>query len=337
MCVYFDFFFLFFFLLLLKAQEQLWLSNPSYQLPPSTSTMEIDDNDIEIKDCDVERDSSNDSSKPIKKHSKKKKKKLHKHHKEKHSKIEKIDDTTTKSEFTGKEDYYVDKQPDNSLLTLTKASMKKKDCTRYHVNVKLLGTLPSMQQTKLLRHSSKDKLKRYFHIKSRKAEKIKSETINDDAGAATAVNEVSKAHRLTEDEFTEKTKLFNRSLLTTDISNIDMWLDFVRLQENFYAKITKLQLAERKMEILNKALRDNLGNDRLYHEYVDILEQTYPSFEVSKYLDILIAKGNNHNKFYIVITFQRKGVRHSVVILVLIVVRCCFQQIQPILSYGMHR
>lgn len=45
------------------------------------------------------------------------------------------------------------------------------------------------------------------------------------------------------------------------------------------------------MAILDKALRENAGNDRLYAVYVDVLERTYPSFEVSKLLDGLLAKG----------------------------------------------
>lgn len=77
-------------------------------------------------------------------------------------------------------------------------------------------------------------------------------------------------------------------------NDIDLWLELVRFQEHFYMKMTKIQLAERKMEILNKALRDNPKNDRIYREYVDILEKTYPSFEVSKFLENLIQKGKNN-------------------------------------------
>lgn len=79
--------------------------------------------------------------------------------------------------------------------------------------------------------------------------------------------------------------------LMSNQNDIDLWLELVRFQEHFYMKMTKIQLAERKMEILNKALRDNPKNDRIYREYVDILEKTYPSFEVSKFLENLIQKG----------------------------------------------
>lgn len=86
--------------------------------------------------------------------------------------------------------------------------------------------------------------------------------------------------------------------LMSNQNDIDLWLELVRFQEHFYMKMTKIQLAERKMEILNKALRDNPKNDRIYREYVDILEKTYPSFEVSKFLENLIQKGKRQTYYF---------------------------------------
>lgn len=234
-------------------------------------TVEVSDN----QSNDGDASSHSHSAKKAKKHSKKKKKKEHKRHKEKDTK------SPPKSEFTGKEDYYVDKRADKTFFT--KSSINKEDYARYRVRCHRLGDLTS-QQLLLLRRQSRDKLKRYFNRKQ-KIEKVQ------EPQEADAVDRESKATRLTEDEFTIRTKAFNRSL-GSNPGDVSTWLDFVHFQQHFYMKMTKLQMAERKMEILNKALKSNPANDQLYTEYVDIIEQTYPSFEVSKILEDLLQKGN---------------------------------------------
>lgn len=170
-------------------------------------------------------------------------------------------------------------------------TLKKGDSARYRVNFHHIGTLTA-EQWRILHRRSKDKPRRYFtkHKSSSSAEKTK-----EDGGQSVADDEkeTSKNHRLSEEEFTAKTKIFNKELLA-NVTNIDLWLEFVRFQEHFYMKMSKVQLAERKMEILNRALRDNLSNERLYREYIEIIEGAYPSFEVSTLLDRLIHKGNGH-------------------------------------------
>lgn len=243
----------------------------------------------ERTEADVEIiDSDEDEPQPKqKKHSKKKKKKDHKHHKDKRPKIEPIKNEP-KSEFTGKENYYVDKKPSNSYFSME--TLKRDDSARYRVHFHYVGTLTS-QQWRILHRRSKDKSKRYFT--KHKTDKVKA-TPDGDSGGGTVVDddekETSKNHRLSEEDFTAKTKVLNKNLLSSP-KDIDLWLEYIRFQGHFYMKMTKIQLAERKMEILNKALRDNPSNERLYREYIDILEQTYPSFEVSKFLDTLIQKG----------------------------------------------
>lgn len=109
--------------------------------------------------------------------------------------------------------------------------------------------------------------------------------------------------RLTENEFVNKNRTFNKQL-GENPGNIDLWLEFVQHQDKTPLKATRVQIAERKIDILGKALRENTGNDRLYAVYVDILDRTYPSFEVSKILDGLLAKGKQ-KKLYILEIFVR--------------------------------
>ena len=99
-----------------------------------------------------------------------------------------------------------------------------------------------------------------------------------------------EAKRLTEDEFFNKNKSYNKRL-GENPGDIELWLEFVKHQDLTNMKSTKLQITERKMDILDKALKENPSNDELYKLYIDIIDATYPSFEVSKILDKLLAKG----------------------------------------------
>lgn len=271
----------------MAEKNEDWLTNSSFQVAPNERV----DPDVEIIDSD-------DDEPPAKqkKHSKKKKKKEHRHHKDKQrpksSETQAATKNEPKSEFTGKENYYVDKKPCNSYFSME--TLKRDDSARYRVHFHYVGTLTS-QQWRILHRRTKDKSKRYFT--KHKSDKVKSTVAQpimapegDGGSVVDDEKETSKNHRLSEEEFTAKTKVLNKNLLA-NATDIDAWLEYVRFQEHFYMKMTKVQMAERKMEILNKALRDNPSNERLYREYIDILEQAYPSFEVSKFLETLIQKG----------------------------------------------
>lgn len=213
-------------------------------------------------------------------HKKRKKEpKQHKRKKSKH-KTKSTEAEPPKLEFTGKEDYYVDKKCDRG--NWSRDSLLKTHCPRYRVHVRRLGTL-TPRQWQLLRGSVADRRsKRYFSRKSKRTQ--------DDQDAAKTEIAVRRDMRLTEEEFAMRTKSFNQRL-GEDPGAIDCWLEYVEHQDRFYTKITKLQLTERKMDILNRALRENPDSDRLKRTYVDLIEQTYPSFEVSKILNGLMEKG----------------------------------------------
>lgn len=141
---------------------------------------------------------------------------------------------------------------------------------RYHTFLKTLG------YWRIYRPTSQ---KRYY-VKN-KNERIECGDWND-------------IERLSELEFFEKNKMFNRQL-GEDPGNVDLWLQFVKHQDFTHMKSTKTQIAERKMNILDKALKENAGNERLYKLYVDVIDRVYPSFEVSKILDGLLMKGIKQN------------------------------------------
>lgn len=280
-----------------------WLTNSSFQVNASTAPVaaavaaakpidvQTDDDAVEAIDSDDSTKTqkrSPSSSAAAKKRSKKKKKKRRKAKRAKSDAASADDDddnSTSKIEFTGQEDYYVDKT----------GRMDKCDVARYHVKVRVLGTL-TQRQWRMLYKSKKEKSKRYFvwsvaNTNSGDEADVgakASTSSKDNNNSSTATT--TKIYRLTEDEFIAKSKTFNKRL-ADDSDDIDAWLEHVRFQEHFYMKMTKVQLAERKMEILNRALHENPSNDRLYREYIGILEWAYPSFEVSKFLDNLIKKG----------------------------------------------
>lgn len=118
-------------------------------------------------------------------------------------------------------------------------------------------------------------VKRYF-LKSRK-DKI-------------TVGEWNKEESLSEEDFSIKNKEFNRQL-GENPGNIDLWIQFINHQDMSHMKSTKIQVVERKLDILNKALRENPKNEDLYKLYILTIDRAFPSFEVSKILDQLLSKG----------------------------------------------
>lgn len=269
------------------AEANQWLLNPSFVIPSQQEIVNVQtiasENDETVASTVAPViPTANDSGSSSGEVPDKKNKKEHKHHKRKKTKhkTKSKEPDPPKSEFTGKENYYVDKKRDRD--NWSRDSLHKTDCPRYRVHVRRLGSLTS-RQWQLLRGVNADrKSKRYFSRKNKRTQ--------DDQEATKTEIAVRREMRLTEEEFTLKTKSFNQRL-GEDPSTVDIWLEFVGLQDRFYTKITKLQLTERKMDILNRALRENPDCDQLKRTYVDLIEQTYPSFEVSKILNGLLDKG----------------------------------------------
>lgn len=180
-------------------------------------------------------------------------------------------------EFTGREEYYVDKKWERGYLSVQ--SLHRPACPKYRMYSRPLAPLPrsaAAGRQLLQRYYTKSKLNR---------------TVASGAPDASTNTE----HRLSEDEFIRCNRDFNQRLSHAP-DDIAEWLRFVRHQEQSPQRLTKLQLAERKMDLLNRAIHENMSatsddrRDRLYAEYATVIEHTYPSFEVSKLLDALLAR-----------------------------------------------
>lgn len=130
----------------------------------------------------------------------------------------------------------------------------------------MLGSLPFRKRTLI---------KRYY-VKNKK-DKIECGDWDD-------------KEQLPEEEFTLKNRSFNKRL-GENPGDVDLWLQFVDHQNFTHMKSTKLQIVDRKLDILDKALRENPSNEKLYKLYAEICDRVYPSFEVSKILDKLLLKG----------------------------------------------
>lgn len=265
------------------ADNADWLLNPSFVVPAEPEIVRTEassSNDDEAVAIAPEITTSSEDAEVIHK----KRKKEHKHHKRKKSKHKTKSDEAKvdqpKLEFTGKEDYYVDKKCDRD--NWTRESLHKTSCPRYRVHMRRLGSLTSRQWHLWCGTYADRRSKRYFSRKNKRTQ--------DDIDATKSEIAVRREMRLTEEEFALRTKTFNQRL-GENPSTIDVWLEYVGHQDRFYTKITKLQLTERKMDILNRALRENPDCDQLKRTYVDLIEQTYPSFEVSKILSGLLEKG----------------------------------------------
>ncbi|XP_059622663.1 nuclear exosome regulator NRDE2 [Phlebotomus argentipes] len=168
-------------------------------------------------------------------------------------------------EFTGQENYYVDKKSEIGYLKIDK--LYNPACPRYYTSRVVLGKAPRSENVKY---------RRYFTRKPKK-----SDQVPDKEGK----------YQLSEEEFLEKNKELNAKV-RQEPYNIANWVEFVEFQSLTLVKssTTKVNIAERKMGILDKALTLNPANEELYAVYVDTITAVFPSFEVSKILDRLLAK-----------------------------------------------
>lgn len=171
-------------------------------------------------------------------------------------------------DFQGDEEYYVDKKP--SLHYKTVESLHKPACPRFRKHFRRpLGRSDWNQQM------SKRKIKRYYRYSERQLHQNSAEATERAA--------------LCENEYTEKVGQLNRKTMESPLE-LQPWLDLIELQQQNPYKWTKLLLAERQLDIIQKALIYHSKNDKLYQRYIDIINATHPSFEVSKLIDRLLSK-----------------------------------------------
>lgn len=168
-------------------------------------------------------------------------------------------------EFTGKEEYYVDKKPAKGYSTIE--TLHKPARPRYHVTSKFLGTYKYRRVF--------DKTKRYFTDKSNKLLRNNSNEHIDIISDET--------------EFVLKVKEYNEHLQKYP-NDISMWLEFMNHQSRTCLKVSKTQIAEKKIEIIERALKENPKNSKLFENYIDVITRVLPCDSVSVMVEKLLAK-----------------------------------------------
>ena len=234
----------------------VWLNNESYtvlsELPVSSGSSE----------SSSESDSLEESTKLSLEQPKSKRRKIKASKKEKDLLLA-LPPPPKPLDFDGSEQFYVDKKAERSYLRVEK--LHRPACPNYFTS-RGLG--------RIQRPKKKDEFKRYF---SRKFQKR-------------LARPESSTTQLDEERFLETNKLLNQAT-TENVKNISAWVDLIKFQDQTPLKhVSKTQLAERKMDILNKALTHNPGSDALYETYVNVANQALPSFEVSKIVEKLLSK-----------------------------------------------
>lgn len=198
----------------------------------------------------------------------------HKRHKKEDTKsIVKLPPLPTSTlDFDGSEKFYVDKKSERGYIRVD--TLHRPACPNYYNSYRGLGKFC------ITRKKKKDNFKRYY------SKKFQKRFAEPQSRAGTVPNPTA----IGEDEFLEANKLLNRSTMD-NVKNVSAWLDLVKFQDQTPMKnISKTQLAERKFDILDKALVHNPFSDELYSLYVDIANQVLPSYEVSKIIEKLLAK-----------------------------------------------
>ncbi|KAJ6647678.1 Nuclear exosome regulator NRDE2 [Pseudolycoriella hygida] len=242
-----------------ESKDFSWLTNPSYEKYETPSLSESSS-----KRINEESNEQNEDVEPSTSHSSRSHKKKHKKDRNHRSPKENPKNVDEVMEFDGTEDYYVDKSAERGYLRVE--TLHRPACPRYRVYYNsVVGKNRSQHFWKVRR----------YYLKSKKG-KIE-------------VGEWNKEEKLSEEDFSIKNKEFNRQL-GENPGRIELWIQFIHHQDMSHMKSTKTQVVESKLDILNKALRENPKNEDLYKLYIQVIDRAYPSFEVSKILDQLLAK-----------------------------------------------
>ncbi|XP_005190091.2 nuclear exosome regulator NRDE2 [Musca domestica] len=253
-----------------------WLENTSFPLdvikftaPQGTPNNVIDDYSTSNSDSSVLSHSDSGDSNGEREHKKRKKdKKAKSKKKAKHKTSSRPASPVPTFEplldFTGKEEFYVDKNKAkqyNSIKTLHKPA-----CPRYRVNHYTLG--------RAYGPVGKVKSKRYYHCTKYLDNVEKNDNDN---------------YPLTENEYTSKMSDLNRKTME-NCREIQNWLDLIALQDRNPYKWSRLRIAEKKIDYIEKALNFHPFHKDLYSVYIETITQCYTSHDVSKMLDSLLAK-----------------------------------------------
>lgn len=162
--------------------------------------------------------------------------------------------------LTGDEDFYIDNKSEKIYLTVL--TLARPACPKYYSYSKMIG-----RRKYIFKRSNH---KRYF---TKKLLKIHSEN-------NTFMSDL---------EILSTIKSFN-SHLNHHLNDVDKWIEFVEYQEIALQQSTATEIADKKVQILERALADN-KNDRLLKIYTKLIERIHPADEVSRMVEKMIEKG----------------------------------------------
>ncbi|XP_065360890.1 nuclear exosome regulator NRDE2 [Calliphora vicina] len=258
--------------------QNIWLENNSFDIKTQDlTTIQFKSRQVgvEISDDSSQSSSSSDEDDKNKEHALssneedesrskrfKKSKKKHKHKKSNKSSKKPIE---PQLDFTGQEEFYVDKNKAKQYNTIR--TLHKPACPRYRVYYYTLG--------RNYYNSEKTKPKRYYRFR-------------DECGKGTQ-NVLNSIYALEENEYTSKMGELNRKTMEK-CQDLNSWLELIALQDRNPYKWSRLRVAEKKIDYIQKALIYLPSQEELYRVYIDIITQVYTSHDVSKMLEPLLAK-----------------------------------------------
>lgn len=167
-------------------------------------------------------------------------------------------------DFTGQEEFYVDKNKAKQYNTIK--TLHKPACPRYRVHYHTLG--------KHFYIKEKNKPKRYY--------RYRGDTKGDE-------NVTNSIYALAENEYTLKMGELNRNTIE-NCQDLKSWIELIALQDRNPYKWSRLRVAEKKLDYVQKALIYLPGQEELYKVYIAVITKAYTSHDVSKMLEPLLAK-----------------------------------------------
>ncbi|KAM7358898.1 nuclear exosome regulator NRDE2 [Cochliomyia hominivorax] len=239
-------------------------SSPSGEQNSDDSLQDSRSSEEEYDNKDSSLSSSEEVESKAKKFKKSKSKKKHKHKKSNDSSSRETYEPVL--DFTGQEEFYVDKSKAKQYNTIR--TLHRPACPRYRVYYHTLG--------KRYYEREKSKQKRYYRFRE-----------NNDA--ETNHSHLKPAFALEENEYTTKMGELNRKTIES-CQDLNNWIRLINLQDRNPYKWSRLRVAEKKIDYVQKALIYHPHQEQLYKLYIDIIMQAYTSHDVSKMLEPLLAK-----------------------------------------------
>ncbi|XP_045469039.1 nuclear exosome regulator NRDE2 [Harmonia axyridis] len=229
--------------------------------------------DSSDKSLNVDSSLSDTSDSPmIEKKYKKSKKKIKKDSSDKSS-------NSMKCDITENDIFFIDKKPTKEFLNVK--TISRPAVAKYKIHYYLIK-----------KHMKKRKLKRFYH-------QLSSEDIKKSEDIEKNFNNVNFDSLQHEMELTQKTAIYNRTV-HEDPKNVEMWLEFIDYQDiifKFEKNYKKGSIAkglranaERKLNIIEKALSHNPNSEKLHRKRLQIMVSVYPADELQKQLGDLLSK-----------------------------------------------